>query len=109
MVPLASVSMKRVLLETGLCFFVVSFLSAQTILRATAANTEADYEELPELKASEILRANILEGPFHKVREEVPTSSGANHFTIDSQFGVFEAEGNEELLKRVDEINAIAR
>jgi hypothetical protein len=101
--------MKRVLLGTGLCFFVVSFLSAQTVLRATAASAEADYEELPELKASEILRANILEGPFHKVREEVPTSSGANHFTIDSQFGVFEAEGNEELLKRMDEINAIAR
>ena len=76
---------------------------------ATAANAEADYEELPDLKASEILREDILEGPFHKVREEIPTASGANHFTIDSQFGVFEAEGNEELLKRVDEINAIAR
>ena len=30
------------------------------------------YEELPELKASEILRDDILTGPYHHVREEVP-------------------------------------
>jgi hypothetical protein len=43
------------------------------------------------------------------VREEVPTSSGANRFSIDSHFGVFEAEGNAMLVRRVGEINAIAR
>lgn len=66
------------------------------------------HEELPELKASEILRPTVLDGPHHKVREEVTTYSGANRFTIDSHFGVFEAEGNEMLLRRVNEINAIA-
>src|ERR1700720_1878288 len=69
----------------------------------------ADYEELPELKASEILRPEILKGPNHQVREEVPTYSGANRFTIDSTFGVFEADGNEMLVRRVNEINAIAK
>lgn len=72
-------------------------------------STSADYEELPELKASEILRDTILSGPHHKVREEVSPSSGANHFMIDSDVGVFETEGNEMLVRRVDEINAIAR
>jgi hypothetical protein len=67
------------------------------------------YEELPELKASEILRPEFLQGPHHKVREEVPTYSGANRFTIDSEFGVFEAEGNEMLVRRINEINAIAK
>ena len=67
------------------------------------------YEELPELKASEILRDDILTGPYHHVREEVPTYSGANRFTIDSQFGVFEADGNEMLLRRINEINGIAK
>ena len=67
------------------------------------------YEELPELKASEILRDDIITGPYHHVREEVPTYSGANRFTIDSQFGVFEADGNEMLLRRINEINAIAK
>jgi hypothetical protein len=69
----------------------------------------SDYEELPELKASEILRDTILNGPNHKVREEVPTESGANRFTIESHFGIFTAEGNAMLVRRVDEINAIGR
>lgn len=67
------------------------------------------YEELPELKASEILRENVLTGPHHKVREEVTPYSGANHYSIDSDFGVFEAEGNEMLVRRIGEINAIAK
>jgi hypothetical protein len=75
----------------------------------TLPSNSNDYEELPELKASEILRDTILNGPHHKVREEVFPSSGANHFMIDSHVGVFEAEGNEMLARRVDEINAIAQ
>jgi len=67
------------------------------------------YEDLPELKASEILRPEFLKGTYFSVREEVPTFSGANHFTIDSEFGVFEAEGNEMLVRRIGEINAIAQ
>jgi len=71
-----------------------------------AANT---YEELPEFKASEILRAEFLQGEHFKVAETVPTFSGANRFSIDSDFGVFEAEGNDMLVRRVGEIDAIAR
>jgi hypothetical protein len=43
------------------------------------------------------------------VRDPVPTASGMNQFTIDSDFGVFEADGNEMLLQRLKEIDAIAR
>src|SRR5258708_1567817 len=71
--------------------------------------TPVTYEELPELKASDILKPEFLSGPRYKVREEVSTSSGANQFTIDSDFGVFEADGNEMLVTRISEINAIAR
>jgi hypothetical protein len=81
-------------------------LLGQSISTPTNAS---DYEELPELKASEILRPDIFSGPNHKVRDEVSTYSGANRFIIDSDFGVFEAEGNEMLLRRVNEINAIAQ
>jgi hypothetical protein len=75
----------------------------------TVSVTPLAYEELPELKASDILKPEFLSGPHYKVREEVPTSSGANQFTIDSDFGVFEADGNEMLVRRINEINAIAR
>ena len=48
-------------------------------------------------------------GPHYKVRDPVPTCSELNQFTIDSDFGVFEADGNEMLLQRLKEIDAIAR
>ena len=67
------------------------------------------FEELPELKASEILKPELLKGPHYVVRDPVPTASGMNQFTIDSDFGVFEADGNEMLLQRLKEIDAIAR
>src|SRR6266511_3981490 len=70
---------------------------------------EVVFEELPVLNASEILRPEILAGSHHKVREPVPTYFGANQFTIDSDFGVFEANGNEMLVRRINEINAIAQ
>ena len=90
--------------------FVVAQLAfaQETPAPAPAASPDA-FEELPVLKASEILRDTYLNGPYHKVREEVPTHSGANRFTIDSHFGVFEADGNAMLVRRVGEINAIAK
>ena len=70
---------------------------------------EVAFEELPELKASEILKPELLKGPHYVIRDPVPTASGMNQFTIDSDFGVFEADGNEMLLQRLKEIEAIAR
>jgi hypothetical protein len=82
---------------------------AQTPEPPEVRRAEAAFEELPVLNASEILRPEILAGPHHKVREPVPTYFGANQFTIDSDFGVFQADGNEVLLRRINEINAIAQ
>src|SRR6266571_6294670 len=82
---------------------------AQTPEPFEVRRAEAAFEELPELKASEILKPELLKGPHHVVRDPVPTASGMNQFTIDSDFGVFEADGNEMLLQRLKEIDAIAR
>jgi len=82
---------------------------AQTPEPFEVRRAEAVFEELPELKASEILKPEFLKGPHFVVREPVPTSAGMNQFTIDSDFGVFEADGNEMLLQRLKEIDAIAR
>ena len=71
--------------------------------------SDSAYEELPELKASEILKPEFFKGRYHTVRELVPTSSGTNQFVIDSDFGVFDADGNEMLARRVKEVYAIAR
>ena len=82
---------------------------AQTPEPFEVRRAEAVFEELPELKASEILKPELLKGPRYVVRDPVPTASGMNQFTIDSDFGVFEADGNEMLLQRLTEIDAIAR
>jgi hypothetical protein len=82
---------------------------AQTPEPIEVRRAEAVFEELPELKASEILKPELLKGEHYVVRDPVPTSSGMNQFTIDSGFGVFEADGNEMLLQRLKEIDAIAR
>jgi hypothetical protein len=82
---------------------------AQTPEPFEVRRAEVVFEELPELKASEILKPELLKGPHYVVRDPVPTASGMNQFTIDSDFGLFEADGNEMLLQRLKEIDAIAR
>jgi hypothetical protein len=82
---------------------------AQTPEPFEVRRAEAVFEELPELKASEILKPELLKGPHFEVRDPVPTASGMNQFTIDSDFGIFEADGNEMLLQRLKEIDAISR
>jgi hypothetical protein len=76
---------------------------------ALAASSDSSFEELPDLNASEILKPEFLKGPHHTVREPVPTSAGTNQFVIDSEFGVFDVDGNEMLARRVKELYAIAR
>src|SRR6476661_4722521 len=87
---------------------LVSAVSSLTA-RTEAPPADSSFEELPELKASEILKPDMLKGPYHSVREPVPTASGSNQFVIDSEFGVFDADGNEMLMRRVKEIYAIAQ
>ena len=82
---------------------------AQTSEPFEVRRAEVAFEELPELKASEILKPELLKGPHYVIRDPVPTASGMNQFTIDSDFGLFEADGNEMLLQRLKEIDAIAR
>ena len=64
---------------------------AQTPEPSASGAASSDFEELPELRASEILKPEILKGSDHIVRESVPTSSGMNRFVIDSDYGVFDA------------------
>ena len=94
--------MKR---HLALLFTLALPLSAQIRQPAGAATP---FEEPPTLRAADILRPEFAAGPFHKVRDAVPTYAGANWFTIDSDFGVFEAEGNALLAQRIAEIYAIA-
>ena len=96
-------------LFVALALSVALHCLAQTPEPFEVRRAEAVFEELPELQASDILKPEFLKGPHFVVREPVPTSAGMNQFTIDSDFGVFEADGNEMLLQRLKEIDAITR
>jgi hypothetical protein len=99
-----------ILLLTATIFATMVPLRAQ-VQSPTPAATAAPvaYEPLPTLNASVILQPQYFQGPNFTVRNPVPTYSGSNHYTIDSDFGVFEADGNAMLMRRVGEINAIAK
>ena len=99
-----------ILLLTATIFATTVPLHAQ-VQSPTPAATAAPvaYEALPTLNASDILQPQYCQGPNFTVRNPVPTYSGSNHYTIDSDFGVFEADGNAMLMRRVAEINAIAK
>ena len=102
-------SRKILLVAIAVLFGTLFSGTAQETEVVTSATSESAFEELPELSASGILKPEFLKGPHHTVREPVTTSSGANHYMIDSDFGLFEVDGNEMLVRRVGEIGAIAQ
>ena len=83
-------------------------LRAQDQPPAPAATPPGVFEAPPTLSAAAILKAEFYQGPNFQVRDPVPTYAGANSFTIDSDFGVFTADGNAMLMRRVAEIQGIA-
>ncbi|HEY5953154.1 MAG TPA: hypothetical protein VIT18_02250, partial [Terrimicrobiaceae bacterium] len=83
--------------------------SAQLIAQTPSASATPDiFEPLPTLSASTILQPQYLSGPNFTVRDPVPTNAGSNQYTIDSDYGVFTADGNAMLMRRVAEIQGIA-
>ena len=67
------------------------------------------YEQPPTLSAAMILKPEFAAGDGFTVRDPVPTYGGRNGYMIDSDAGVFEADGNVMLMRRVRELAAIAK
>lgn len=70
---------------------------------------EVHFERPPTLSATAILKPEFAAGDGFTVRDPVPTYGGRNLYTIDSTDGVFDADGNVMLMRRVREVAAIAR
>jgi hypothetical protein len=67
------------------------------------------WETPPVFHSSTILPAELQAGPHFRVRELAPSDGYLIHFTIDSDFGVFQCPGRRQLEQRVGEIAAIAK
>ena len=68
-----------------------------------------NFEQPPTLSAAAILKPQFAAGTGFTVRDPISTYAGRNGYIIDSDSGVFEADGNVMLMQRVQEIAAIAR
>lgn len=102
---MARVSVLAAPLACGVMFGVAVARASDPV----PAPPSVPHEQPPVLRAEDILRPDILAGPHHRVRSTVPTMRGHNRYVIDSDFGVFTADGNAMLLSRVAEIRAMAR
>jgi hypothetical protein len=67
----------------------------------------APYEPPPVLSAADLLPAEVLSGPRHRVVDAVPSDGFLTRFTIESDFGVFEATSPALALTRIQEIAAL--
>src|SRR5216684_3042532 len=76
-------------------------------VRTAVAQTAAQFETPPTLRAQELAPATLLKGNGFHVDEEVPTDGLTAHFTLRSDVGTFKADGLEMLRIRVAEIPAI--
>ena len=70
---------------------------------------QTGFESPQTFRASKILPPELLVGPDHRIAERVVNDGFMNTYTINSRFGTFTANSDEELRIRVGEVNAIAR
>ena len=79
------------------------------LLSAALITSAAAYENAVMLKAADLLPAEQLQGPCHRVREQVATDGFMAHFEIDTDFGTFEAVGVPQVRRRIVEAEAIRK
>ena len=97
--------MKTILKTSFAHAALVSLICASSL---SAQDPAATHEGYPILKASELLKPEVLKGPYHTVMEAVPTQGFANQYTVQTNWGVFTIRGNHLLEKRIHEFQAIA-
>ena len=80
----------------------------ETQEKPLAPSAQTGFKSPPKLDASTILQPQYLAGANFTVQNPVPTYFGSNQCTIDSDYGVFTADGNAMLMRRLAEIEGIA-
>lgn len=76
---------------------------------AFAQAPAAAFEQGALVRAADLLPAELLRGPSHRVRDLVGTDGYMAHFEIDTDFGTFKAIGVPEAKRRIVEAEAIRK
>lgn len=80
-----------------------------SLVYASYASSDEKYAQIPqELKASEILSEQVINGANYKIDESVINDGAINIYTIRSDYGNVLAEGTAELHMRIAEFRAIS-
>ena len=85
-------------------------LVVTAVLLATPllAPAQGGFESPPVFMARDILAADVVAGPNHRVEERVENDGFVNHYTITSRFGTVGAVSTAELRQRIHEMNVVA-
>jgi len=97
-----------VLLATAGCAGPAPVRNAVPELDTADLAPTAGYEALPILHATDLLPPELRRGPHHRVRDAVGSDGFLHLYTVDSDFGSFEAAGDDLLRIRIHEISALA-
>jgi hypothetical protein len=84
-------------------------VAAVVFCHAASAQAPAAHESAVALNAADLLPAEQLRGPSHRVRDMVMTDGFLAHFEIDTDFGSFEAVGVPQVKLRIAEADAIRK
>jgi hypothetical protein len=80
------------------------------LARPAGADGDPGYEVTPQpVTAAEVLRTDVLQGPHHKVRQNVVADDFLYRFEMESDYGLFTATGKRMAAERAKEVEAIAR
>jgi hypothetical protein len=84
-------------------------IAAIAIYQSAFAQAPATFEGPVQINAAELLPAESLLGPSHRVRDFAFTDGYMVHFDIDTDFGTFEAVGVPQVKVRIAEAEAIRK
>ncbi|MGB6221424.1 hypothetical protein [Haloferula sp.] len=88
---------------------IVGWIMAGMVLGVASAQIPQAYEIPPVFSALKVLPPDQLQGPHFRVRDSVPSDGYMMHFTIDSDYGVFNCVGRQHVSQQIVEIEAIAK
>ena len=91
---------------THLC---ADFATALTPQSTTPSSSGSLFETFTTLDARDLLPPELLKGDHHTVLDQVEPFRLTNHFTISTQFGQFDAYGQDMLRIRIQEIEALVK
>lgn len=86
---------------------VAVMLAIGSVHSLSSADQHA-FENADNLNAADVLPAELLRGPHHRVNEVVRNDGYLNYYRIESDYGEFDAISTPMLKIRVGEINALA-